>query len=116
MFKEYDIILRGHHLVMLYHYCFLGGESYVRENMLSEGYGEEHTEHVVEIFRRIKKSDKLKIIIVDMPDDICEKCRRKKVKCYSALDDLSVITYVGLRVCKVYTSKYILKKLERVVY
>lgn len=122
MDKGCDIVLRGHHLRLLFDYCFLvGGEKHIRYNMLSTGYGEEHTNYTISIFKKITKItelDNVRIkILADSLDDICEKCCRIKHKfklklCNSDGDDLRTIADIGLRVDEVYTSKHILEKLK----
>lgn len=124
MEKNYDVILRGHHLYLLYDYCLLfngnytRGENYIRYNMISTGYGEEHTNYTISIFKKITESDNIRIkLVAGILDDICEKCCRIKHKfklrlCNSNGEDLMAIADVGLRVDEVYASKHILEKLN----
>lgn len=123
MDRDCDVVLRGHHLRLLYDYCFLfngdytHGENYIRYN-LSSGYGEEHTNYTISILKKIAESDNIRIkLVLDVLDDICEKCRRKKHKfklelCNSNGGDLRAIADIGLRADEVYTSKHILEKLK----
>lgn len=49
-------------MVDLCHFCFLGGENYIREIVLMDGYSEEHADHVIDILKKIVECvEKIKI-------------------------------------------------------
>jgi hypothetical protein len=116
--KGYDVALRGHHLRILNRFSFLDEESrkkWVRQFMFRWGYGKQHTDYVINILKKIVKSDDIKIKIVSTLDDICKECKLKKSICRRDIDeyDLNTSTNIGLKIDKIYSSKYILKKLEK---
>ena len=113
MKKDYDILLRGHHLRLLYRFYVVVEKSFIRMNMICELYGEKHTNHVINTLERIINSPELKIkIVAGISDEICKNCLRKEPICHTVTADLGAIAESGLRVGEVYTSQYILERLS----
>lgn len=114
MKKDYDITLRGHHLILLFNLYVSKDENGIRENMLILKYSKRHTEHTINILKKITESD-IRIKIVDALDDICRKCRRKR-KCANNvfMSDVSISADANLRINEIYDSKHILETLEMV--
>jgi hypothetical protein len=115
MKKAYNVVLRGHHLMVLYIFLFLGGEAKLWELMYFRySYGEKHTQHTIKILRKIKRSN-TKIKIIDTLDDICGECEQERPECKSlkkAKRDARIAEYVGLKFGRIYTSRYIIRKLK----
>lgn len=116
MRKNFDIALRGHHLMLLYMYCFWGGPSKVWMLIaLHYGYGVEHAGDIVRKLEKIWQSY-ARIKIIDNLDDVCSTCKIKKADCDSrkkAERDAKIAEYVGLKVGMVYSARYILRKLKK---
>jgi len=111
--KDYDILLRGHHLWLLYRFYVVVGKSCIRANMINDKYGKKHTTYVINTLERIVNSPELKIkIVAGISDEICKNCLRKEPICHTVTADLRAIAESGLRIGEVYTSKYILERLS----
>lgn len=116
MRKKFDVALRGHHLMLLYMFCFWGGPSKVWSLMaLYYGYGVKHAEDVLKGLEKILRPN-TRIKITDNLDDVCSTCRIKKVDCNSrkkAERDTRIAEYAGLEVGRVYSVRQILRKLKK---
>lgn len=113
MKEDYDIVLRGHHLKLLYQFYCLKKENKIRKSMLHLHYGQGHTDHAINVLKRIAESD-IKVKITDTLDVICSKCYWRVIPdiCGQDIEDVEMALYLGLKTGKTYNSKFILRKLE----
>ena len=117
MRKNFDIALRGHHLMALYIYLFWGGPGKILDLMaIKYGYGFKHALYAMKKFKAIYRSN-LRIKIIDTLDDMCGVCKFKSNKeCKSqkkAIRDTKIAQYIGLQIGNIYTSQQIIRKLRR---
>ncbi len=110
-----DVLLRGHHLHLLFIFYCLKREDKIRENMLGDGYGKKHINFTISLLKKISRSD-VRVKIVDFADDICDKCVYRK-KCIGrhdndmVTDDRTMAWNVGLNIDEIYGSQQVLKNL-----
>lgn len=130
------INLRGHHLKSLkYGWRELLRQQRRGENKLTPyetfyrtyefwhchfGYSYKYIKHVSNLFSKIIEGN-VKVRLTCTLDDICEKCNLIKRGCISPkseqaqankVGDIETIALCSLKLGRVYTSKYILKKLK----
>lgn len=115
MVKDYDIALRGHHLMLLHRLYFLDGENTIRLSMRKKKYSKEFINFIISFLKEITEPDSQIKISSGTLDDICRRCNQKnkaRKGCYSNGNDFKVIMNVGLRENEIYSSEYILEKLK----
>ncbi len=116
MKEDYDIVLRGHHLTeVLYKFCLLGKNDFQR--IFRKNHSRKFTKHIMEIVKSIMESN-IRVKIVAMLDDICTKCPEKRDECVGdklVEDDRKAIDFCSLKIGKIYTSKQILKRINKLV-
>ena len=119
--KYYDIFLRGHHLRLLYGFCFAGRKDSIRNTAIKD-HNERHANNVIAILSKIAES-KVKIKITDTLDDICQSCNMKNRKICkefiphdisAVADDRGTAHYYGLKINKIYIVAHILRQLKKV--
>ena len=115
MKKDYDVVLRGHHINTLRFYLAHGAEklkTIFRDGKRSSGY----TKNAINILKKITNSD-VRVKFISTLDDICKSCNARDKTCTTRLTascDKEWLEYYGFKVSKIYSSKHILKKLQKV--
>ncbi len=114
MKKHYDIVLRGHHLRLLYEFYYSGKEGQIRTKLI-EDYSQEYAENTIKILEKIAYS-KVKVKLIDTIDDICQACNDKDTEyCKGKFTSSADRFYLGhfkLKIDRVYPSRHILKKIH----
>jgi len=112
--KDHDVILRGHHLKLLRTFYFLNGEERIRKAMTENGYSEENTDNTINVLKRAVELGARVKIAENIDDDICSKCDHKiPERCILIRGDMWIIGYLGFEVGEIYSSKYILERLDK---
>jgi len=113
--KDHDIALRGHHLLLLYGAFGFWRRIILRLDMLRDGYGIRHVIYTINVLKKITKFD-IRVKMVDnLDDDICKICRKRNSECTKdAAGEIEAVMIQGLgfKVGKIYSSKYLCKKIR----
>ncbi len=119
MEKDKIIILRGSRLVVLYRFCFLREKKEI-ETCATQDHGENFAKNLIKTLERIATSN-VKVKIVDTIDNICQACKKEKTRgCHELVRygisatsaDRGIIHFYGFKIGKVYSAKYILRRLK----
>lgn len=115
MKKDHDIALRGHHLLLLHGAFGFWRRIILRLDMLRDGYGIRHVIYTINVLKKITKFD-IRVKMVDnLDDDICKICRKRNSECTKdAAGEIEAVMIQGLgfKVGKIYSSKYLCKKIR----
>lgn len=120
MEKNYDVVLRGHHLRLLYSFYFLGSKNLIW-NIAATDHSWKHADNTIKVLKRITNSN-IRIKITDTIDDICKTCNEKRTKkckefipygISAAASDREAIHSYRIKLNRVYTSKFLLKRLKK---
>ena len=126
--KTYDIAIRGHHLDLIWKLFFsrqtFGGVYFgILRNLIIQDLefklGAHGSKKVLETLDKIKSKQNIRVKITSSINDfICAKCSQKNSS-YCAIvlpekddDDFITAKFYELQVSKIYSSKYIIKKLK----
>jgi len=116
--KDYNIILRGHHLLS-FHAYLISGETETRACLIKD-HSNEVVDKVIKTFRKIVNSN-IRIKIIDSVDGICRSCDTRTKECKQEIpfricavsEDRKIASKYGLKINKSYSSKYILRKITQ---
>ena len=117
--KDYDVTLRGHHLSVLYSFYLRHGKHRIRKTSIEE-HNKPMAENTIKVLKKIVSSN-LRVKIVDTIDDICQACDERKTRVCkefipygisAASADRATAHHYGFKIGKVYSSKYILRRIK----
>lgn len=116
--KENVVVLRGHHLWVLYLVKYCNWCSFERlKKEQTENYNEEHAERTINVLSKII-NDKPQVLLVNKMDDICsEDCPiYNRDKCQFRLRRLDRIytEHYDLEIGKKYATEEIFRRLKKI--